>query len=97
MLLVNSCKPLSGEAISDTNKRRPDPSVDERDPALDETGCNDIPGRTNSVENGEDLMAGCVAPTACADRRPSLELTHEFRMAVADRDRDLTRSAPNRE
>ena len=68
VLLVNRCKPLSGEAVGDTDKRRPDPSVDQRDSALDQASCNDIPGLAKAVENGEDLMAGCVAPPASADR-----------------------------
>ena len=68
VLLVNRCKPLSWEAVGDTDKRRPDPSVDQRDSALDQASCNDIPGRTKAVENSEDLMAGRVAPPASADR-----------------------------
>ena len=62
VLLVNRCKPLSWEAVGDTDKRRPDPSVDRRDSALDQASCNDIPGRAKAVENSEDLMAGRVAP-----------------------------------
>ena len=68
MLLVNRCKPLNGEAVGDADKRRPDPSVDKRDSALDQASCNDIPGRAKAVENGEDLMAGWVVPPASADR-----------------------------
>ena len=67
VLLVYRCKPLGREAVGDTNKCRPDPSVDERDSALDQASCNDILGGEKAVENGEDLMAGCVAPPASAD------------------------------
>ena len=68
MLLVNRCKPLNGEAVGDADKRRPDPSADKRDSALDQASCNDIPGRAKAVENGEDLVAGWVAPPASAHR-----------------------------
>ena len=58
----------AGKRVGDTNKCRPDPSVDERDSALDQASCNDIPGREKAVENGEDRMAGWVAPPASVDR-----------------------------
>jgi hypothetical protein len=58
VLLLKSCKPLSGEAVGNTDKRRPDPSVDERHFAVDQASCNEIPGRAKTVENGEDLAAG---------------------------------------
>jgi hypothetical protein len=49
VLLVKSCKPLSGEAVGNTDKRRPDPSVDQCDSAVDQASCNDVPGRANAA------------------------------------------------
>src|SRR4029453_9170998 len=58
VLFVESCKPLDGKAVGNTDKRRPDPAVDERDSALDQASCNHLLGGTKRVENGEDFMSG---------------------------------------
>ena len=68
VLLVDCRKALGGVAVGDTDERRPDVSVEQRDSAVDEPSCDDIVGRAQAVENGADLTAGRVAAPASADR-----------------------------
>ena len=83
VLFVKSCKPLDGEAVGNTDERRPDPAMDKCDSALDQASCNYLVRGAKTVENGEDFMSGCVAPPAPADRLPC-DLLCEIRVPVRE-------------
>lgn len=74
VLLINGSQPFWREPIRDPDKSRPEPTMDKRDLAVDETGRYHVGGTEHLVDDIEDLVTGPVPPPAAPDRLARDEL-----------------------